>query len=118
MNLEALTYIVRNEPDLIEGNVPARGNSDATLGVANFLIGNGGNVLALSANQRHHYESYIRPLVENVSCDGVFGSDPETGDDGCVGSGTISDDDLLDCYMLDEMLCQECKYVSNKMQED
>lgn len=118
MNLAALAHIVENNPELIEENVPARGNSAAAVGVAKFLVGNDGDVDALSENQLYHYNNYIRPLIENVPCNGVFGPDAENGEDGCVGNGTIYDADLLGCYIMDDMLCQECQYVENKMRED
>lgn len=116
MNFAALCHIVENAPELIEGNVPKGGNSAATIGVAKLLVGNGGKVEALSENQNHHYVRYIRPLVENVPCSGVFGAEAENEHDGCVGSGHIDDEDLEGCYIMDVMLCQECQYVQNKMQ--
>jgi hypothetical protein len=118
MNLAALIHIVGNSPELIENNVPAGVDTATTLGVARRLIGLGGDVDALTHNQRHHYDSYIRSLVENVACDGVFGFDPDTGHDTCAGNGRIDDEDLEGCYVLDEMLCQVCQGVANRMQAD
>lgn len=118
MNLAALDHIVKNNPELIEENVPAKADSAATLGVAKFLVGKDGNIDALTEKQRFHFDNYILPLIENVECDGVFGHDIESGEDGCVGNGRIDDEDLDDCYMIGEMLCQECQYVNNKMHED
>ncbi|VVM43215.1 hypothetical protein PS623_00362 [Pseudomonas fluorescens] len=117
MNLDALRHLVENEPETIEGNVPAGTDSNATLGVAKFIAADDANVERLSANQRYHFESFILPLIQHVTCAGVFGPEDEGGD-GCVGSGFIDDDDLDSCYMKDEMLCQECVYVQNKMNED
>lgn len=118
MNIAALRHIVENNPELIEENVAARGNPTAAIGVAKLLVGNQGNVDALSENQRYHYESHIRPLIENVPCDGVFGPEDEDGNGGCIGSGRIDDEDLEGCYMLDEMFCQECQSVQTRMQDD
>ncbi|AJO77494.1 hypothetical protein [Pseudomonas sp. MRSN 12121] len=118
MNLAALRHIVENNPELIEENVPERGNSAATIGVAKLLVGNNGNVAALSENQRYHYETYIRPLVESVPCDGIFSADAEGEHDGCIGNGIIDDDDLEGCYILDEMLCQECQSLQARMDAD
>ncbi|WP_104911932.1 hypothetical protein [Pseudomonas sp. LG1D9] len=118
MNLSALDHIVKNNPELIDENVPAKADSAATLGVAKLVLGNGGNVDALTDKQRFHFDTYILPLIENVECDGVFGPDMENGEDGCVGSGRIDDEDLEGCYIMDEMLCQECQHVNHKMQED
>ena len=118
MNLAALDHIVKNNPELIEENVPAKTDSATTVGIAKLVVANGGNVDALTDKQRFHFDSYILPLIENVACDGVFGPDMENGEDDCVGSGRIDDEDLEGCYIMDEMLCQECQYVSNKMHED
>jgi hypothetical protein len=117
MNIVALRHVVENNPELIEENVPARGNPAAAIGVAKFLVGNNGNVEALSENQRYHYENYIRPLVENVPCSGVFGPEDEDGNGGCIGNGRIDDEDLDGCYILDEMLCQECQALQTRMQD-
>lgn len=115
MNFAALNHIVENNPELIEENVPAGGNAAAAVGVARRLLGINGNVDGLTENQRYHYENYIRPLIENVSCTGIFSSE---GEDGCVGGGTIDDEDLEGCYILDEMLCQECQNVQDRMRDD
>ncbi|MHC8308208.1 hypothetical protein ACYZUC_01120 [Pseudomonas sp. GT1P32] len=117
MNIVALRHVVENNPELIEENVPARGNPAAAIGVAKFLVGNNGNVEALSENQRYHYENHIRPLVENVPCSGVFGPEDEDGNGGCIGNGRIDDEDLDGCYILDEMLCQECQALQTRMQD-
>ncbi|MBH3412974.1 hypothetical protein [Pseudomonas putida] len=117
MNLAALRHLVENEPEIIEANVPRGTDSDATLGVAKFIVANDANLERLSANQRYHFESFILPLIQHVSCEGVFGPADEDGD-GCVGSGFIDDDDLENCYLSGDMYCQECSYVQNKMNED
>lgn len=118
MNIAALRHIVENAPELIEENVPAKGNFDATIGVAKLLIGNNGKVNELSEKQSYHYDNYIRPLIENVPCDGVFGPDDDDGGhSGCIGSGTVDDEDLEGCYILDEMLCQECKDLQVRMHD-
>ncbi|MGR3897091.1 hypothetical protein [Pseudomonas sp. 1176_21] len=117
MNLAALRYLVKNEPETIEGNVPTGTDSDATLGVAKFIAADEANLGQLSANQRYHFERFILPLIQRVACEGVFGPEDEGGD-GCVGSGFINDEDLESCYESGDMLCQECTYVQNKMSED
>lgn len=115
MNLAALNYIIRNNPELIEENVVS-GNPAAAIAAAKILVSNGGDVAALSDAQRFHAENHVRPLVENVACDGVWGSDEESGEDGCMGTGRISDEDLADCYASGDMLCQECQHISHKME--
>ncbi|WP_422421826.1 hypothetical protein [Pseudomonas sp. GZD-222] len=117
MNLEALRNLVENNPEIIEGNVPARTDSDATLGVAKFIAADEGNLGRLSVRQQHHFDNFILPLIEHVKCGGVFGPDDDGGD-GCIGNGFIDDADLDNCYLMDEMLCQECAEVQNRMQDD
>ncbi|TRZ62352.1 hypothetical protein DZA28_21360 [Pseudomonas alloputida] len=117
MNLAALQHLVNNEPEIIEGNVPAGTDSNATLGVAKFIAADEANLRRLSENQRYHFERFILPLIEHVACEGVFGPEDEDGD-GCVGSGFIDDEDLENCYQSGDMFCQECTYVQNKMNED
>lgn len=117
MNIAALIHIVENNPELIEGEVPAGIHSATTIGVAKSLIGKKGNVEELTENQRYHYVNFIRPLVENVVCDGVFGPEDEGGD-GCIGNGRIDDGDLAGCYIADTMLCQQCRHAQDNIHRD
>tara|TARA_Y100001937_G_C7012628_1_gene281663 strand:+ start:442 stop:798 length:357 start_codon:yes stop_codon:yes gene_type:complete len=110
MNLEVLQHIVENEPGMIEALAKENGlDPSASIGVAEFLIGNDGDISLLSAKQRYHYDNDIEPLVDNVPCDGVFGEGT------CTGNGVVDDESLLGCYLEDNFLCQHCQYDSNRI---
>ncbi len=115
MNLEVLAFIVDSAPEKIEELAGSeKVDSAASIGVAKALIGNGGNVEALSAKQKFHYENCIAPLIENVACDGVIGYH-EDGSDTCSGNGYIDEESLLASYMEDDFKCQLCRYDSEKI---
>ncbi|MFJ5538987.1 hypothetical protein [Vreelandella titanicae] len=111
MNLEVLQHIVRNEPERIEALANESGlDASASIGVAEFLAGNDGDVSLLSSKQQYHYDNAIEPLAQNVPCDGVF------ADDTCTGDGVIDDELLLGCYLEDNFLCQHCRFDSDRIQ--
>jgi hypothetical protein len=113
MNLEVLEHIVTNDPGYIETLAEENGlDETASLGIARFLIGNNGDLSKLTQRQIHHYKKCIKPLIEDVPCEGVFG--PEEPDS-CSSGGIIDDDSLLTCYMLDDFKCQHCRYDAEKM---
>lgn len=111
MNLEVLKHIVRNEPERIESLANDNDlDPSASVGVAEFLVGNNGDVSLLSPKQQYHYDNVIEPLTENVPCDGVF------GDGTCTGNGVVDDESLLGCYLEDNFLCQLCRFDSARIQ--
>ncbi|MFM5646344.1 hypothetical protein [Aeromonas caviae] len=114
MNLEVLNYIVENAVEKIE-ELAEENNLDchASVGVANFLLGNDGDVSKLSDKQRYHYENCIQPLIERVPCDGVIG--PVEDGDTCSGDGYVDDESLMGCYLEDDFKCQLCRYDAEKM---
>lgn len=109
MRLDVLKHIVENDSDLIEAAV-RRHDPAAALGVAKLLLGNGGDLNKLSAKQKFYWTSYIRPLLEDVPCEGVFG-DAGT----CTGNGIIDEDSLLMAYQEQSFLCQHCSYDKDRM---
>lgn len=80
--------------------------------MAEFLVGNDGDVSLLSSKQQYHYDNAIEPLVQNVPCDGVF------ADETCSGDGVIDDELLLGCYLEDNLLCQYCRFDSDRIQDE
>lgn len=110
MNLDVLKHLVKNDPETITRGVQKKHDPKAALGVANFLIGNNGDVEKLSPKQRYYWTRYIRPLIEDVPCEGVFG-DGEV----CTGNGFVDDESLLLGYQDDSLLCQVCRYDRDKM---
>ena len=115
MNLNVLSYILDNAQGKIEEL--AKENKlepSVSIGIAKRLFGNHGDVSQLTDKQLHHYEKCIRPLIENVSCDGVIGL-VEDGNTCSNGTGYIDDESLKDCYILDNFKCQHCRHDAEKM---
>lgn len=112
--MEVLNYIVENAVEKIENLAEANNiDSHASVGVANFLLGNEGDLGKLSEKQRFHYENCIKPLIENVRCEGVIG--PVENGDTCNGNGYIDDESLMACYIEDDFKCQICRFDAEKM---
>lgn len=112
MDIQLLRYLVNDAEERIDELTPNEQTQQAALGVGRQLIGNGGQLDNLTPNQRHTYESYLQPLMEDVSCGGMLG-DQES----CNGNGVIDQEDLLLCYQEDEMRCQICRYDAAKWGE-
>lgn len=115
---EVLNYIVNNSPELIEELAEENSlNEEASIGVAKFLLGDDGNFDQMSQKQRHHFEKTIKPLIENVRCDGMIG-DHEDGTSSCIGNEVIDEDSLLQAYECDDMRCQHCIAETNIWHEN
>jgi len=113
MNLDALKYILKNRIELIEEIVAGtQYDASATVGVGNFLLANEGNLELLSQAQKYHYKEFIKPFIESVTCEGVFGNGT------CTGNGYIDDESLIACYIEDEFLCQHCRYDAERITAD
>jgi hypothetical protein len=112
VNVSVLKYIIENIPEKIENYAQeASYDPSITLGVAKRIIRNDGNIFLLSDKQKFHYENFLKPLLEDVQCEGVFGKDT------CTGNGLIDDESLLISYMDDEFLCQLCRHDRDKNRE-
>ncbi|WP_442801465.1 hypothetical protein [Serratia rubidaea] len=117
MNLEALDYIVNNEPDLIRGSaVISKVNSNAAEGIAKKVVAEGGDE-DLSPAQKHVFDRAVRPLIENITCAGNwnrYDDDPQCGN-------PIPESQLYDYYANDETLCESCQsagdYQSNHLRK-
>ncbi|WP_447875151.1 hypothetical protein [Serratia fonticola] len=79
-----------------------------TLGVIRQIIGDGG-IEKLTSKQSFHYENFIKPLIENVTCEGVVG--PGT----CTGDGFVDDESLYISYLEDDFKCQFCRHDANNL---
>ena len=113
MNLELLLYIVNSVPEKIESLAKAVNlEPSVSIGVAKFLHVNNGDVSRLSEKQLHHYENCIKPLIENVPCQGVIGI-VEDGDT-CYGDSFVDDESLLISYIEDDFKCQLCRHDAAK----
>lgn len=107
--ISVLQHIVDNEEDLIivlaeENNI----KSDASIGVAHFLLGDANNFSKMSSHQQFHYENSIKPLIHKVLCDGMLG-EHEDGSSSCIGDEFIDEESLLGAYIEQDMRCQHCK---------
>lgn len=107
--INVLQHIVDNEEDLIialaeENNI----KSDASIGVAHFLLGDANNFSKMSSHQQFHYENSIKPLIHKVLCDGMLG-EHEDGSSSCIGDEFIDEESLLGAYIEQDMRCQHCK---------
>lgn len=107
INLRTLRHLVDNDENRILENIPTSVDSDATLGIARRLIGNGESVESLTDNQQWHYQEFIKPLIEDVAC----------SNNDC---GQIIEDDqtLLTGYQIDEVICQHCRYQMDLAERD
>ncbi|MCP4115370.1 MAG: hypothetical protein GY737_08170 [Desulfobacteraceae bacterium] len=76
------------------------------------------SVAALSKKQVYHYENVLKPLLENVPCEGPVGMiDDEEGNwvSSCVHGGVIDDESLFLCYSEENFICQNCRHDVGKM---
>lgn len=93
--ISVLQNILDNEEELIialaeENNI----KSDASIGVAHFLLADVNNFSKMSTHQNFHYENSIKPLIYKVLCDGMLG-EHEDGSSSCIGDGFIDEESLL-----------------------
>ena len=113
--INVLQHLVDNCEEYITDLAEENGvkNTDASLGVAKFLVAHPDNFTKMSPNQKFHYETAIEPLINEVCCDGM------TGEDGsCLGNGFIDEDSLLGAYLEQDMRCQHCIATTNSWFEN
>ena len=114
IQLAVLEYLVNNNEELINDFSRQQhvSNPSATIGVGKFLIADSANSTAMSSSQQYHYDTVLKPLVVEVPCAGMLGMLDEHGTSSCQGNGFIADENLLEAYQLDSMLCEQCTYTS------
>lgn len=106
--MDILHHILESREELIVDNAEEESlNADASIGVANFLVGGSDNFVKMSDNQKYHYDKVIKPLISHVSCDGMIGIH-EDGSSSCIGNEFIEQEHLLTAYQLDDMRCRQC----------
>lgn len=111
--ISVLQHIVDNEEELLialaeENNL----KSDASIGIAKFLLADEDNFSKMSPDQNFHYERAIKPLINEVHCDGMLG-DHEDGSSSCIGDGFIDEETLLGAYLEQDMRCQQCVHEAD-----
>lgn len=105
LQINVLQHLLTNCEEYITNLAEENGikNTEATLGVAKFLVSHPENFIKMSSNQKFHYTTAIEPLINDVCCDGM------TGEDGsCLGNGFIDEYSLLGAYLEQDMRCQHC----------
>ncbi|WP_417657098.1 hypothetical protein [Pseudidiomarina aestuarii] len=118
MNLQVLGFLIENESYIESIADQTKVDSGATFGIVKLLLASGGDLGKLSGKQTYHYENVIKPLLENVQCEGPIGMFED--DDGnwvssCVSGGVIDDESLYQCYLEEDFKCQTCRYDSDHM---
>ncbi|CAH7111725.1 conserved hypothetical protein [Vibrio chagasii] len=113
MNLEVLEFLLDNESYIenMANNVGV--DSSASFGIIKLLKTNAGDLSVLKGKQVFHYEKVIRPLLEDVQCEGPIGMDED--DEGnlytsCVNGGVIDDESLYQSYLEEDFKCQICRF--------
>lgn len=103
--INVLKDIIDNNEYLITDLARKNSVSDpnASVGVAKYLLGNPANFSSMKPKQKYHYENAIKPLVNNVLCEGMIGENHS-----CRGNGLIDEDNLIFAYRDQDMRCQEC----------
>lgn len=118
MNLEVLQFLLDN-PNYIEEMAESSNlDSGASVGIVKLLLGNDGDLNVLKGKQIYHYENVIRPLLEEVQCEGPIGMiDDEEGNyvTSCVNGGVVDDESLYESYIEEDFKCQTCRYDAEKM---
>lgn len=119
MNLEVLSFLIENEHYIEESANDANVDDySKSLGIAKFLADKDGDLGALSKKQVYHYENVLKPLLENVPCEGPVGMiNDEEGNwvSSCVHGGVIDDESLFLCYSEENFICQNCRHDVGKM---
>lgn len=114
MNIKLLEYLVKSAPERIETlAMENKLEPKVTSGIAQYLIGQNGDLSALTDKQRFHYESCIKPLLEKVPCEGVIGL-VEDGNT-CCGDNFVDEESLLISYIEDNLKCQQCRSYVDQM---
>ena len=118
MNLEVLNHLIHNDVERIEAlATDKRVDAAASVGIAKLVSAQKGDVTSLSAKQAFLFDAAVRPLIQNVRCEGVIGL-LEDGNDSCMNDSIIDDESLLLSYIDDDFKCQQCRYDAQKMHDD
>ena len=118
MNLEVLDFLLDNENYIEEMANNVSLDSNASIGVIKLLKANDGDLSILKGKQIYHYDKVIKPLFENVQCEGPIGMiEDEDGnwDTSCINGGIVDDESLYQAYLEEDFKCQTCRYDSENM---
>ncbi|MCX7131063.1 hypothetical protein [Aeromonas sp.] len=118
MNVEILEYLLKNENHIEDMAKNAKVDSGASFGIIKLLLANHGDIGVLKGKQIYHYENVIKPLLENVQCEGPMGMmDDDNGNwvSSCVNDGIVDDESLYQSYLEEDFKCQICRHDAEKM---
>ena len=117
MDLEVLNLLLDN-PSYIEDRAnDADVDSDASIGIIKKLIGRKGDYSSFGYKEMYHFNNVIKPLIEQVHCEGVIGMiEDDNGDwvSSCSGDGFIDEESLLMSYQEEDFKCQICRFDADK----
>ncbi|WGV98049.1 hypothetical protein QF117_04105 [Vibrio sp. YMD68] len=109
MNLNALNEIITNSPEILEQSArDSNADEGVVLGIARFAVGN--SYESLSSNQKYHFDSAIRHLIEDVQCSGYT---HELEDHHRECSNILDDNDLVEYYQDQGGYCESCQAQSD-----
>lgn len=114
MNLSVLNHLVENDEHYILDRASDIGlDGGISVIVATILRDNDGDLSSISGRQVYHYEHVIRPLLEDVVCEGPIGfieDDEGNYESSCVNGGYVDDESLYQAYLEEDFKCQICRY--------
>lgn len=119
MDLNVLKFLIENESYIEDMAKEAKVDSDASFGIAKLLLANGGDLAVLKGKQIYHYDNVIKPLLENIQCEGPIGMiEDEYGNwvSSCVNGGIVDEESLYQSYLEEDFKCQICRFDSDKME--
>lgn len=111
MNLDALNYINKNCPEVLEQASKDNDVDESVIkGIALFVVQNGYE--KLSDKQKYHFDNTIRPLIDGVKCEGFY--NPYSGDrHECPA--ILPNKNLIAYYQNDERYCESCQSEADYM---
>lgn len=109
MNLNALREIIENHEHLLVERAQSMGLEEQSVRAAALIVDDRGYD-ALVGRQIWVFDNAVRPLIEDVSCDGYQGL---FGEDQNECPNILEDDDLVECYQNESLLCEACQGNAN-----
>jgi hypothetical protein len=101
---DLLGYLIGKGSRYIEAAVAGQQYLPRTvIGVGTYLLDIEGDIDLLTARQRKIFETFIRPLLFEVPCQGI------TGPADCAGNSRIEPELLGKGYRDDELRCAACR---------
>ncbi len=79
-------------------------NFDSARAAARIVLDRGYE--ALAGRQIWVFDNVVRPLIQNVQCHGYQGA---FGKDNHVCPRILNDEELDDCYVNENFLCEQCQ---------